>query len=353
MADDGTPQLLDQPVTPPEEIERIFLDAVVREDVFPSGQFSMALPRLWLVDTPGEATYPDPERPVLTIARAVPGTAEAHGAEIGAKVNVHSAFLPRVINGSDWLQRWSVTQGLDLQQLRELPTAFGLLGDGLALAPQSGRLHRMLTIKDGDLLFLVDGSVDHGGDPSRPQLQEIALMAMMRFRLLAPSGQHYAEQMQEISLDGTAGGVRFLLPDSWMPVASDEPPPPNGALGQWILPGPERVAGTLVAALGSAPGTAEPLESVLLGKLEAQGMQFAEATETLSVTREATMMQVMQRRGTARGADAVLLLVRANHAGVPLSLALLTPSAAEDFETWAINRRVFEITLETLRMSAA
>lgn len=336
--------LLERPVSPKEAIEGAYLDVTVREGIFAMGAFQIALPKLWDFET--SPREPSAEDPMFPLATFTPGTPEALGASHDARVVVHVSFLPRVINGSDWLRGYLSGGGFAVHALRELPTQNGLMGDAVSLAPD-GRLHRMVTMKDGDLLYLVDGSLDPKGMPEEPALQEIALMAAIRFKLLEPSGLRFAEAMEEFYLAGQLGQVGFMAPGTWEAVRPGDVPPQGDAIQLKLMIG-EAVAGTMVAALGGVASDAITLEEALIGKLAVQGITLGDAEPILEATRGELAFAAWLRRGQANGLSSVLLCLRAVYEDMPVSITVLTPSAEAQFESWAVNRRVFEIVLETI-----
>ncbi|MEJ6404704.1 hypothetical protein [Yoonia sp. 2307UL14-13] len=339
--------LLTSPTRDRQTIEATYLDAIVRDDVFAAGAFQMALPKLWTVDTFGADNMPSGEKPVIELARARPGVPDAFGATHDAIVQVWSAKLPRVMNGSDWLWRWAATQGYVIHALRELPTKNGIMGDAVLTSEKTGRLHRMVTMKDGDLIFLVDGSVDPRGAPQDPNLQEIALLAAMRFKLLSPSGTRYAEPMSEETVTSTLGQIGFFLPQSWNRQTAGEAPE-QGAVSSYVTKLGDAVAGTLVVALGGYDTTAQQLEDTLIAKLENQGQNFGPATKTLEADKQGYRFSTWRREGTVSGqGDVQLLTMRGSFDGLPVSIAMLTAVPQTAFESYAVNRRVFEIVVES------
>lgn len=340
-------QILEHPLSTPDVIEAGFMDVIVREGVFASGAFQYALPKLWSLETIGADHIPSATNPILRLAFAAPGTTAALGASHDAYVNLWCAFLPRVMNGSDWLRTWAKTQAFDIAAFRELPTPNGIMGDAVFLSQETGRLHRMLTVKDGDLVFLIDGSIDPKGDADNLWLQEFALIAASRFKLLAPSGTKYAEAMGEQSLKSSLGEAAFFLPQSW----ASEPTadvPSYGASAVFKHKRDEIVTGTLVASLGALDIKPEALEESLLAKLKPQGVRLDNAQLILEGTKGASKFSAHIRRGTTVDGQRVTLLCLRNITNsLPLSITLLSPAADTDFESWAINRRVFEIILES------
>lgn len=336
--------LLEHPVSPKDAIEAAYLDVTVREGIFASGAFQIGLPKLW--DWQTSSREPSAEDPMFELATFKPGAPDAMGANHDASVLVHVAFLPRVMNGSDWLRSYMSNGRFDLHAIRELPTQNGLMGDAVASA-QDGRLHRLVTVKDADLLYLIDGSLDPMGAASEPALQEIALMAAMRFKLLEPSGLRYAEAMAEHVLDGQLGNLGFIAPASWEAVTPGDVPPQGDAIHLKNLMG-EAVAGSLVAVTGGVGSDALTLEETLLGKIAIQGAQLGDAEPILEATRGELAFSAWMRRGQSGGVGATMLCLRADFRGVPSSITVLSPAADAEFASWAVNRRVFEIVLETL-----
>ncbi|MDF3415854.1 hypothetical protein HKX54_15405 [Sulfitobacter sp. M57] len=339
--------LLAQPTRDAQVIEATYLDAVVREGVFMAGAFQMALPKNWTVDTAGAKNPPTVDTPIIELARAVPGLPEAFGASHDAAVQIWCVLLPRVINGVDWLRRWTQTQGYEIHAIRELPTKNGIMGDVVVTSAKTGRLHRMVTIKDGDLIFLVDGSIDPKGAPQDANLQEIALMAAMRFKLLAPSRTRYAEPVSEETLSSRIGQIAFFLPQSWDKNPAEDAPE-DGALRSYVTRVQEEAAGTLIVAMGGDDTTAEAMEETLVAKLNNQGHQIGKATMTLDAKKGDYRFSAWRRTGQV-GADrgVYLLTLRGGYEDMPVSIAMLSPSPQTAFEAYAVNRRVFEIVLES------
>lgn len=344
--------LLASPTRDKTAIEATYLDAIVREDVFPAGALQLGLPKLWRAEAFGVDNKPTRDTPLVELVRATPGVPEAFGASHDARVQVWCVLLPRVMNGSDWLHRWAETQGYVSHAFRELPTKNGIMGDAVVTAPATNRLHRLVTMKDGDLIYLVDGSVDPKGAPHDPALQEIALMAAMRFKLLAPSGVRYAEPMEERFVTSALAQTAFFLPQSWTPQPAGDAPE-NGASAMFTTQVDGSPTGSLVVALGPSDISPEDLEETLVAKLSNQGFTFGDAVLSLDLDRKGYRHSVLRRESDA-GSDTAttLLCLRGTHHNLPLSICLLTPSPATAFEAWAVNRRVFEIILESHALGA-
>ena len=327
-----------------EAIEGAYLDVTVREGVFATGAFQLALPKLW--DFEVSNREPSADDPMFPLATFAPGAPEALGASHDARVVVHVAFLPRVINGSDWLRGYLSGGKFQLHAIRELPTQNGLMGDAVATAAD-GRLHRMVTMKDADLLYVVEGSFDPKGTADDPALQEIALMAAIRFKLLEPSGMRFAEAMAEHYLEGILGQVGFTAPASWEADRPGDVPPQGDAIQFKALVG-DAVAGNMVAAIGGVASDAETLEMALISKLSEQGVTLGDPEPILEATRGDLAFSAVLRWGEAGGLGATMLCLRGSFQDMPMSVTVLGPSADAQFESWALNRRVFEIMRETI-----
>ena len=341
-----TLKLLTKPVSSRSAIETAYLDVTVKEGVFPSGAFSIALPQNWQIDRDQPNAIPDTDNPVVPLARFSPGTDAALGADDGVEIVVWAAVLAREIHGADWLHQWITSQGFKTIDARELPTKFGIMGDALATREKDGAttLHRLYVVKDGDLIFLIDGRVKATPGLDKQAFQEIVLMAMMRFRLLAASGQLYAEPFEALSLSGPSGGISLIAPQSWTRTDSDDAPVKGAAMVLSNSVG-AAVVGSMVVALGADRDDVTVIEEATLEKLRNQGYEVA-APGTVLIERsdENVSYQVLRYEG----GDVVALSARMTLGEKPVSIILVTPSDKEAFEVWAVNRRAFDIVLNSV-----
>lgn len=368
--DPRLPTLLTAPVSPRPVIEATYLDVLVRDGLPAGTGFSIALPRGWAVERTSPPVAPGPDAPIVPLARFHPGEPGAPGAEEGAgegiELVVWAAFLPREIHGADWLRAWMRSQDYRELDFRQAPSPTGMMGDALAVGRHGGalRLHRLLTVKDGDLLFLIDGRMPQGGRTDHRAMQEIVLLAAMRFRLAEPTGQTFAEGFEWAELKG-ADSVRFLASGLWRVTPGGDAPQDGASL---VLDhvGPDGAAGrgSLIAVLGAAEATGEAaaasaaaIERTTLAKLANQGFTLSPEAVLVAEERTAGRGIAVHRRKAGRAGtpmtvlSARIVLGEASHA-LPVCLILLSPdgdAGAPAFEAWAINRRAFEIALSTLR----
>jgi len=346
--------LLKAPQRDHQLIEDTYIDVTVREGVFATAAFQIGLPKTWIVKTCGPEFQPSVDTPIVELAHAMPNTDKAIGASHNAMLRVWCVLLPREVNGSDWLVLWASSQNMTIHDMRTANSSNGIMGDAVMTSVTDGALHRVFTIKDGDLLYLVDGSIDPKGEPANPNLQEIALMAAIRFKLLAPSGAKYAEPMKEERIGSIHGELVFMIPQSWDARQSGDAPS-EGAAFQYVTRLDGVATGNLVVALGGPGMTAEALEDVLVAKLAHQGQHYAAAIQVLDATSGDYHCSTWTRQTnqSETGAKFVMLSMRGQRAGVPVSAALVTPSPETSFEAYAVNRRMFEILIETHNLTAA
>jgi len=339
---------LTTPVSPVPQLQQWFMDVSV-EDVFPEGQFSIALPRLWQTNMAGADQTVDDATPALMLLDARPGAEDAYGAQFNARVQVICAKLFEEVNGADWLRMYLDGQEMHLVEIVERPTAYGVMGDVVAIDTNGPRLHRMMTIKDGDRIFLIHASVDHLNQPEWPNFQEIGLMAIMRFKLHNPTGERYAVPVEEASLGGGGATAHFLLPVHWSGVDAGDAPPSGSAL-QFVYVTETAITGTLVAILGGPGDSIEGLNSVFAAKLDAQGFALDAPVPQMEATQDDLHLLTLVQPAEKQGRDMAIMHLHATRGEQALHLAMIGPSADADFEAWAVNRRAFEIALETLRI---
>ena len=374
--DPRLPTLLTAPLSPRPVIEATYLDVLVRDGLPAGTGFSIALPRGWAVERTATAA-PGPEAPLVPLARFYPGEPEAPGAAEGVELVVWAAFLPREIHGADWLRAWMRSQGYRELDFRQAPSPTGMMGDALAAGRHDGglRLHRLLTVKDADLLFLIDGrmpqggmgqgGMGQGGKADHRVMQEIALLAAMRFRLAEPTGQTFAEGFEWTELKG-AHAVRFLASGLWRETPGGDAPPDGASLVlDHVGPDGATGRGSLIAVLGAAEATAKAslaaaaeIERTTLAKLANQGFTLSADAERVAEERTAERSILLHRRKARRSGTAMTILAArialtetggaAAHS-LPVCLILLSPDEDSAFEAWAINRRAFEIALSTVR----
>lgn len=327
------------------------MDVRVEEGLPPDLGFSVAVPRGWNLERQPVEGPPGPDDPVMPIARFLPGGPDSLGGREGMELVLWAVYLPREIHGWDWLRSWIVSQGFEPIDARQVATQYGIMGDALAMRTRDGltRLHRLATFKDGDLIYLVDGRVPVRPDLDVDRAQEVFLMAVQRFGLLTPTRQKLAEAFEWVTLGG-AGGPRLLVSGLWRRRPAGDVPDGGDAL---VIENPleDGVAGTMVVVLGGAGDDPVDLEETTVAKLANNGVVLAAAAGPVSEHAEgARRVSIVERLGTHREVGVTALCARAVISGRPVSVLLLTPGADGAFDVWSVNRRAFEIAVNSLGM---
>ena len=344
---DNQYQLLTTPLSDPASIAAAYVELTVQEGQPTGLGFSLAVPQGW-VYLPQEGQAPDPASPVQPLALFRPAGKGAMGQVAGAELVVWCALLVREIHAADWLRVWAASQHLDVLEMRELPSAQGQVGDMLAgsAGPAGPRkLHRMMALRNGPWLYLLDYRFQ-ADDPSLilPR-QEPALVAARHFRPLTPAVNTFAEPMAEPILPGVVPVV-FLLPTSWKITAAPDHPAGGSALILTATKGDGTPSGLMLVVRGGPGADAAALESVSIAKLVNNGYQIA--AESRPAPSIGTAMLTHRDAGRG-GAPLTLLAAQCRVGDAPVSLLLLSPPPASSMEAWAINRRAFELAVASLR----
>ncbi|WP_029013076.1 hypothetical protein [Niveispirillum irakense] len=344
---DNQYQLLTTPLSDPASIAAAYIELTVEEGQPAGLGFTLAVPQGW-VYLPQGGQAPDQTTPVQPLALFRPAVEGAMGQAAGAELVVWCALLVREIHAADWLRVWAASQHLDVLEMREVPSAQGQVGDMLAGSATSNgprKLHRMMALRNGPWLYLLDYRFQ-AGDPTLVQArQEPALLAVRHFRPLVPAHNLDAEPMGEPVLAGVAP-VIFRLPTSWRVVASPDYPAGGSALILTAARGDGAPSGLMLAVRGAPGADAAALENISIAKLVNNGYEIAAESRPAPPIGIAT---VTQRDAGRQGAALTLLAARGQIDAAPFSLILLSPPPDASLEAWAINRRAFEIAVTSLR----
>lgn len=347
-------KLLTKPTSPKQRIEAAYSDLMVSQGMPAGTAFSIALPRGWVKIAPEYVQLPGPDNPVVSLAHFRPSQEGALGLELGTEVVVWAAFLPRELHGCDWLSTWITSQGYQRLDSREAPTPFGIMGDALALRVHNGtpRLHRLTTVKDADLIFLIDGRANFASGSDDEVSQEIFLMAIIRFRLLQATKQIFAEGFEPVVLSGRAS-VRFKASGLWKHRPGADAPTDGASL---ILDNviDQTVVGSMIAVLGRPGQPVSEIETITLNKLVTLGITFIGRTQPEYDDSEPEWkVNVRSVSATRNGGSLTVTSARMTLGETPICLVLVSPPQSEAFEVWAVNRRAFGIALDSMEINAA
>lgn len=334
-----TPELLTKPTLSKEQVEANFHEFHLHNQLPSALRFRIAVPKDWRI-TDTNPQEPDPETPLVAIARLGPESGEA-------EIMVWCAFLPREMHPVDWLTAWVRSQNYRVLAQRDAHTAYGVTGDLIAERVHRNQTQwcRLTTFKDAERIFLLQSCA---AETNFAGLQETFLLAVIRFGLLEPTKQKLAESFTWKTLAG-AYPIRLLAPVSW--VATDIAEPPVGGSGIQLenkLNG--STVGTLLVIRGAQNTDLASIEQVTLEKLANNGFQLAAGkAQTISTTeRNGTRVTIAELDAVRAGARYHLKIARLLFADGMLLVLLVSPDQTVSFEAWAINRRAFEIAFNTV-----
>ncbi len=337
-----SPELLVQPVSDPATLEQSYRIMPMGE-VFPGPLgFQLALPQGWEVELL-DRVGPTDANPMVPMARFF--DPDGPGETI-----ITGAHLPREVHPADWLRIHIANAGYQVLDWRERPSKFGRVADALVAGTgeTQGMGHRLTPIKDGSRIFLIDSRMATPDAPS----QEPAYMAVAHFRLTAPTSKPYAEPFRETDL-AAERPVRFLVSALWHEPPAGTAPPEGGAIRRFEHREEETLLGSLIGVAGVAGRiTAAEIEDVTLGKFEANGITRTAGPDVLSrFSREDGTAQLLAQSWRAERAGQALSILSAQVTlhEVPVALTLLSPTAEDQMELFAIHRRAFDIAVNSLR----
>ncbi len=267
------------------------------------------------------------------------------------EVRVICAVLEREMNPTDWLELWLMKTDQGMIDATTFKTSYGILGDALTHNPDKTvpGTCRVFTVKDGDRLFLIEARSRADNEQSIHLMQNIFLVAVSTFELLNPTKERFAEPFRIEALAGDGPLPYFLVPESWE--AHPQSQVPDGGDALLFDNGGD---GTMMVVATPFADEEEMLEEVLHGKFSAtEGLELFPLRKGFAEVPNASF------EITARGCDGVkedgaleFAVAKVKGPKMSAAVALLTPSPDSDHRIYAINRRAFEVLVESLEMNA-
>lgn len=303
--------------------------------------FSVRLPSDWtaypLADAAASAKSP------ITVLMT------AHGTDRATELVIWEILMPREIHPADWLDGWLRSQSFQVLDIRTRKTSYGVLADVLASRTAEGvkKLHRFATVKDGNRLFLLDARTStHPGNDA--WMQKVFWGALTGFQLSNPTRERFAEPFAFHRLEGDVP-LQFAASKQWALNVSSEAPAGGTAILYENRVGPT-LLGTVILATSPRGNETAALEQEILGSLANNGITFDPKTATYGQVLD-TSLGSMFARADARRGDLPLDMhfLRAGNQDVSAAAILVSPTRETNFEAWAINRRAFEILIDTLQ----
>ncbi|MBY6047665.1 hypothetical protein [Vannielia litorea] len=340
MSQAPSPKLLEAPTFSAEQLSDTLGAARSHSNAGPLFDFTLKLPRGWWV-----SFYPDAVPQAGTQPELLFHASPEHTRDV--EIRIWATVLTREINPVDWLDQWLDFTEHGIIDAKNFDTDYGVLADVLThrLDKSVPGTRRSLTIKDGNRLFLIEAKARRDDENLITLMQNAFLVAASSFELAHPTRDRFAEPFDDVTTEG-ALPLTLLAPESWQMTAQQKAPP-DGAAITWDNNG----FGTLM--LSTMPGcdNSEMLEEVLLGTLEANGVKIPEPDESTLLVPSAFMNILARSDRALRGGEVemIVMTARAETPEVSACLALLSPSEQSNRDAMAVNRRAFQVMLQSLR----
>ncbi|MBN9673523.1 hypothetical protein [Roseibium aggregatum] len=304
--------------------------------------FTVRLPDNWTA-FPVVDKVPVEQAPVTVLMTA-------HGADEKVEFIVWGVLLGREINPIDWMDGWLRSQSLRALDIQARKSSYGVLADVLATGSSKDgvTLHRFATIKDGNRLFLLEMRSPATPTETARHMQTVFFGALTGFSLKNPTNERFAEAFAFEQLGG-ASPLQVAVAGSWQKRVSDNAPDGGAAL-QLDNSADGTSLGTIFIVTSPVAGDEAALEEVTLENLAANGISLVPDSGAFGIVKGTPLPSKLARIDAKRGhlgLEATLL--RAGSADVSVSALLLSPARETNFEAWAINRRAFEIVVESLQ----
>lgn len=322
-----------------EHIEANYTRYAFRPEIDQRLHFFLAISKAWKLIRL-EAREPTNAQPVQEI-----GLARRVSQPI-AEIGVYAAALAREVHPSDWQSIWLQANGYQVVTGRTLPSRYGSVGDVLALRDVEGvkYIYRSFATKDGDRLFLLlarcalrDYSV----------VEEEFLVAVQSFNLVHPTGQRFAEAMREYAIQLPSKG-EFLFPASWE-YRPDSIAIPGGVSFSALNRKEDDVVGhfTFAAVPYGLELSHQGLADNYLSQLAQNHVEVA--ARPLHDT-QAPGIKAGVMKADKGGQPLQVRCAVAKHEAGWLLFGLVGPSADRSPEIEAVNRRAWEMALESFQL---
>jgi len=331
--------LLEKPSFSDDQLRNSLGQATSQSGAGPQFDFSMRLPQGWAVSFFPETAPAPGAGPVLMMHASPESSREV-------EIMVWCLVLEREIHPVDGLDAWLKQKELGIVDAKMFRSSYGVLGDALLHSPDKEKVgtHRVLTVKDGNRLFLIEAIAHRDTADVAELMQNLFLVSASTFQLVAPTKERFAEPFDWLTLEGTVP-LRTIAPLSWTQHPQSEKPAGGDAL---LLD--NAGAGTILLASMEGCDNSRMLEEVLIGKIEAAaGLEVKGLDDTKLLV--PAQMNALARSGMTQKDDVEMnvLLTRAETPDVSAAILLLTPSEGSAPGAFAVNRRAYEVLVETLQ----
>jgi hypothetical protein len=330
------------------EIEAYFKMVSFIKDYPSEFQFKIAVPHNWGV-VPIIPDILDSQNSIVMIGKLTSCLSNK------ADITIWNTSLPREVNPSDWLESWVKTQKYNVHDSRTAATTFGLVTDLITtqIVDKKSYICRLTAIKDADKIFLLVARVATQYPDEFSPFQETFLMAVQTFKLLNPSKQKFAEAFGWIEFE-LPKKSQFLMPHSWkQEKMTDVPDGGEGIQFKHTLQNIVLGSIFVVSASKSFEGSTD-IEDILISKIK--NNNFSIRADSYRVTSKKNLSNnlklVMGQRVLYKDKKSyVLMNASYESAKINIVIMLLSPDKKTHFDAWSINRRAFEILVNSVELS--
>jgi hypothetical protein len=303
--------------------------------------FSFTIPDSWTFKSYSDA--------VPSVDGGVERLIAAKNSSDNVTINVFCATLQREINPVDWLDIWLKQGGFIIDNASSVRTSYGILAN-VSCTKMHGdvaHFHRIATVKDGNRLFLIEANCPVQSGRESSLVDTVFRKAIGGFSLLNPTKLKFSEEFRECRI-GKNFVCQFIIPISWSIEQGGDRPENGEAIIINNGPTPS-IMGTIIAVIQDGSEQSEFLENTTLGKLAANDFSIISTGKTYQPVENekiAILSTIHKaRRGTV---DIDIISSRAESRYGSFCAMLVTPSREANITAWAINRRAFEVFLDSL-----
>lgn len=329
----------------PEVLESSFLKVQDRPYGNSALAYTILLPKHWRADSSLKVKTSQLGTVTLKPLAIFAGPKSEH-----SFIQLHAIQLPKEISAAHWLKHYAATTERKLVDLDELSVLFAdsLMTFKIEDHGFSGRAAAKI---DGDRLFLV---FCFAPDATYPALAETFGLAVSSFKLLNPSSKKTIEPRHQHNL---ANIVQFEYPASWTPRIAENPPIGKQAIDLYHFDDNKAFQG-LIRVKTVNKTVVEQSEDVIKDTVQ----EYADSNLVLRDKLHSSPVGSYSERfsngvliiyncvieGNQENTQELWICVFGDDEYYVIT-SLLTPSRNDIFYTWALNKRAYEIVLESIQ----
>ncbi len=327
-----------------KDIENNFVNKINELTPGSTYHFSLVISKSWQKeDIPQRIPTMDDPAAVIGLYRKAASSAE---------ILITAYLTPREVHPTDYVKIILSANHSTVLKKREFPSDYGVVGDYLCETEAEGTksITRTVGIKDGNRIFVISCSVDSG--KYNKETADEFFIAVATFKLLHPSQDRYAEKMKTYYFgEPKPVPIQFSFPASWLS-ETDPTPPPRGNAVFFLNKNKDKTLGhiSFCSVPPNAFPTAQDFFKFYCSRLKQNGLGITEKLLKKEPSSAYEQAYTVFTSGKMHGAACEISCVVIIEKGAMVLVALVSPSEKTDMGAWAINRRAFNILLETLKV---